>query len=277
MKRLWNMLAGLLVLGAAGCGLSDYQSRMDAQRARVKKFDDANELLGDPIDIPTMPGKGLRAESQPAWPFDFYLRIPKGYVREKEPYYTNFPFYRYAGTEPGYSVFVAAAVLIDKDAKERYGEYSVARFRELVRLGIDHFYFKNYKSDPRFYADKLKLFLPSDKIEYSALAADLITPFSDVAEKIPYAYTSFKDTANRGNDKPVEFRVYFHDEYGKEILDEAGKRKMLPGKQVAIVAQAPIRGQNEQFDTSIQAALGTLDLSAEVANKRAQYKRLKGS
>lgn len=265
------MLAGLLALSVAGCGLSDYQSRMDAQRERIQKFDDANQLLGDPIDSPLISGKG--ADS--AWSFDFFLRIPKGYVVEKKPYGTNFPFFRYAGADPGYGVFVAAAVLIDKDAKERYGECSVARFRELVRLGIDDFYFQKYKSDARFHANKHKLFLPAD-IQYSAFAADLITPFSDVAEKIPYAFTSYKDAENKGNDKHVEFRVYFREEYGREIM-EAGKRRMLPGKQVVIVAQAPIRGQNEQFDKSIQAALGTLDVSAEVTSKRAQYKRLKGS
>jgi hypothetical protein len=272
MKPLWNMLVGLLALSVAGCGLSDYQSRIDAQRTRVQKFDEANQLLGDPVENPKMPPKSATAE---AWPIDFFLRLPKGYVRDKAPYYTNFPFYRYSGAEPGYNVFVAAALLIDPAAKERYGEYSAARFRELVRQAIDDYYFKTYKSDQRFYANKLKLFLPAEKIQYSSVEADLNTPYSDVAVKIPYASTIFTDKENKLQAHPVEFRVYLHEELGKEI-ENAGKRVKLPGKQVVIVAQCPIGGPNEQFDKSIQAALGTLDISAEVGAKRAQYKRLKG-
>src|SRR5579872_252464 len=94
MKPLRNLLFGLLVLSAAGCGLSDYQNRMDAQRARIQKFDDAHQALGDPIDIPTLPGKG------PSWPFDVYVRLPKSYVVDKQPYGSNFGFFRYHGGEP---------------------------------------------------------------------------------------------------------------------------------------------------------------------------------
>ena len=270
------MLVSLLALSVAGCGLSDYQSRMDDQRKRVKKFDDANQLLGDPIDIPAIPGPGKgRTETIPAWSFEIFLRIPKGYVLDQKPLYTNFPCFRYYGADRNYNVFVAAAVLIEKDAKERYGEYSPARFRELIRLVIDDFYFKNYKSDPRFFANKAKLFLPADK-KYEPFPAELITPFSDVSDQIRYELISFNDKENTANDKKVEFRVYIREEYGREVV-EAGKRVIRPGKQVAIIAHRPISGPNEQFDKSIQAALGTLDLSAEVASKRTQYKALKGS
>ena len=91
MKPLWRLLFGLFILSVSGCGLSDYESRMDAQRARVQKFDDANNRLGDPIAMPMIQVKGGAA--QPAWPFDIFLRLPKGYNFSKT-YGKDWPFYR---------------------------------------------------------------------------------------------------------------------------------------------------------------------------------------
>src|SRR5439155_9457336 len=110
MNSLFRMcgLAVIALTGASGCGLSEYQSRMDEQRTRLQNFDDNNRLLDDPIDMPRLklkdkdgnPGEKL------AWP-DVFLRLPKGYAttpKDKDPYgyvflekQNLFPCYRYAG------------------------------------------------------------------------------------------------------------------------------------------------------------------------------------
>jgi hypothetical protein len=47
-----SILAGLLVL-TAGCGLSDYENRMDSEQARIKKFDEDNKNLEDAAELPS--------------------------------------------------------------------------------------------------------------------------------------------------------------------------------------------------------------------------------
>jgi hypothetical protein len=249
-------VATLALAGASGCGLSDYQARMDAQRVRIQRFDDTNNLLDSPIEMPANP------DQKPAWPFDFYLRLPKGYVLHKTPYSTNFAFYRYYTFEPGYNIFLAAALISPPKAKEMLGVYTLENFRGYVRLGIDDYYFKNYKADANFFLNKTKLFLPADKLQYVTIEEPAHSPFSDVTTKISYSYVVFKDMANKQLKEHSEFRAYFH---------ESGH------KQVAIVVQCPLRGSNEAFDKSIKASLSTLDVSAEAISKREQFKKIKGS
>jgi hypothetical protein len=245
-----------LVLAASGCGLSDYQNRMDAQQRRVQRFDELNNSLSDPID------------GQATWPFEFYLRLPKGYVLDKKLAIKDIPFiHRYSSGEPGHNIFVAAAWLIDPKAKPAVAGYTAENFRRYMRNAIDLFYFSNYQSDPRFYEQKVKLFLPADKIDYKSEEVDLITPYSEVAPRIGYAVATFSDAENRKQKDHSVFRAYFLEERGAGEAD----------KQVCIIVQRPLRGEHEQFDAGIKAMLGTLDVSAQAASKRAQYKQLKGS
>src|SRR5262245_4545061 len=76
----------LLFLLLAGCGLSDYESRIDQERIRVKIFDEENKVLGDLIDRPydvvkIAEGKEILTQ---IWPFDVFLRVPKDVNNKSE-------------------------------------------------------------------------------------------------------------------------------------------------------------------------------------------------
>jgi hypothetical protein len=268
MKSCRGLLCSLVVaLGLTGCGLSEYQSKMDAQRVRVLEFDATNSLLDDPLEMVMQPTKGEKGELQPAWPFDFYLRLPRGFTLNKTPYYQNFSFYRFAGNEPGYNLFIVAALVAEPspdakvEPKEKFGEYIAKNFHRYVRGGIDDYYFKTYKSDANFRLNASKLFLPSDeKMKYEKITVKMFTAITDFPTKIVYDYIAYSDKDNKEVKDHSAFRVYFHEE---------------GGKQFCLVVQRPLRLQNEAFDKSIEACLGTLDITADAANKRAQYKKAK--
>ncbi len=59
----------LLALAAAGCGLADYENKMQLADARLHRFDEENRLLGDPLVLPA-------GDAPPA--ADVFLRPPKG-------------------------------------------------------------------------------------------------------------------------------------------------------------------------------------------------------
>ena len=268
MKPFRGLLCslGIAALFLSGCGLSEYQAKMDAQRIRVLEFDETNRLLEDPLEMVMQPSKGDKGDAQPAWPFDFYLRLPKGFTLNKTPYYQNFSFYRFAGTDPAYNLFIVAALIVEPstdpkvEAKEKFGEYLSKNFRRYVRGGIDDYYFKTYKSDPEFRFNAGKSFLPGEKIKYERITVKMFTAITDVPTTIGYNYIAYSDKDNKEVKDHSVFRVYYHEE---------------AGRQFCLVVQRPLRVPNETFDKSMDACLGTLDITADAANKRAQYKKAK--
>ena len=64
----------LLALAPAGCGLTDYENKMQVAEDRLKRFDDENKLLGDPLVLPAGDAPPLA---------DVFVRPPKGV--EKNP------------------------------------------------------------------------------------------------------------------------------------------------------------------------------------------------
>lgn len=153
-----------IILGIAlfsiGCGLSDYEQRMDLQAKRLDAYDKENAYLGDPLEPPQE--KAKEGADRPALPTDIFLRPPKD--TKAQALATPFEFqglklYQYPGTD-GYNVFLAAAPLGEpKDGKEtRPGEMPAEDFRNRVRGAVADFYRKNFKLDPGF--------PPAEKIQY---------------------------------------------------------------------------------------------------------------
>jgi hypothetical protein len=269
----------ILLIGATGCGLADYQSRMDAQRERVKEFDDANRSLDDPIEIPMLPidkpktppkdgAKEEPKEANPAWLFDFYLRLPKGFgktPKDKTPYFSPFPCFCYTGNEPGHDILIAAAQVADPKAKEpeKFGKYTPENFRYFVRMAIKDFYAKTN--------NKLDLKLPDPaKERYQVIDVKMLSPFSDVTTRIAYQLIVYSDAGNPKVKDPQQFRVYIHEE--SAIAKDGNKE---PGKQIAIIVHRPNSSGDakDAFDKAIDACLATLDTS-DPATKRQQYKKV---
>jgi hypothetical protein len=112
---------------AGGCGLSDYEKRMDEQRDRLNLIDEENAALGDLIDMPS--GKDPYG-GEIKVPFEIFLRVPKGvsgafqerdslYVFEKQL------LVRYIGNKTDVNVFAAWARIAEKDAKTKPKEDEV--------------------------------------------------------------------------------------------------------------------------------------------------------
>jgi hypothetical protein len=87
-----------------GCGLSEYEGLMASEQARVRRIDEENKLLGDPIEWPE------KKEGEKGW-VDVFFRPPKG-ISAKKPKQHG-PLWVYARSEDTGSileVWVGAAV-----------------------------------------------------------------------------------------------------------------------------------------------------------------------
>lgn len=65
----------LVLLLPLGCGLKDYEERMDQEAKRAKHFDQTDEFLDAALSPPLQDGRN-------AWRFDVFLRVPRGCQRE---------------------------------------------------------------------------------------------------------------------------------------------------------------------------------------------------
>jgi len=251
-------IALIVLIGASGCGLSDYQSRMDAQRRRVQEFDEANRLLDDPIDVPRIQIRDPKENTQierAAWDFDIFLRLPQGYsttARDKGPY-NNFLFRYFGGSEGGLGIFIAAAKVTDKE--QEFGKYSPATFRGYVKPALEDYYLKKYKAHY-----PLREKYNPDKKEFKVVTA---YPNAEAPAKISYTTFTYTDEGNKiPKEDPTAFDVYLHEK---------------SGKQVCIVVHRPLQPANAaKLKASIEACLGSLDITFEAATKRAEYRKAKG-
>ena len=249
MMMMRNLPAFLLI-GLAGCGLSDYQRQMDAQRARIKEFDDTNNLLDDPIEMPTI--ESADKQETPAWLLDFYLRLPRGcgaMPKDRTPYFAPLPFFRYAGPGPGYNYFVCAAVLLEPKAQAEYDKYPMKDFRSYVVQAINDFYFKTYKS-------RIELKPPDQTPPLRKFVKPFwaLTGGAGADEQIGYDEFAYETTGKDAS----HFRVYFHEQRGKQIGIVAQRPRQLPA--------------DSTFEKGLEACLATLDMSAEAPSRRQQFK-----
>ena len=230
------VLVAALALVAAGCGLSDYEQRMDAQRARMKLFDEEGRQLDDAIEIP------LRKDGDKevsVWPFDVFLRLPKGYAAAPKEYIANkLVMCRYPGKE-GHSILVAAGLLADrnKDNKYKPGEWLAEEFRLNVNGAVQQLFF--FRAPP-IKAEKLTL-----------------QPVSWQADKLPAIIVERETFSDQINEKIKEhsmFRIYHHHQ---------------DKHQVAVIYQFPKTQENDAvLATSIDWSIKSLDIGANASGKR---------
>ncbi len=251
--------AAAMLIGASGCGLGDYQRRMDEQRARVQDFDEANRVLDDPVERPKIqiPEKlDAPATETPAWPFDPFLRLPKGYgttFKDKGPY-NNF-FFRYTGGREGaHAVFLAAASVVDPKGKEEFGSYMSATFLSYVKPALERYLLDTYKAPIAL----------KEKAKPERREVKVVTPYPDPAgiSKLSYTLHTYTDEGNANLKEHTAFDCYVH---------ERG------GRQMCIAVHRPLQPSSGALKTSIEASLGSLDITPDAAAKRAEYKKAKGS
>lgn len=255
-----------MLIGSAGCGLSDYERRMDEQRKRVKDFDETNKLLDDPIETPllqfptgvTKPDGKPEMRAEAAWPFEIYLRLPKGFgskVPEKGPNpfgQFSFPCFRYSGPDQARNFLVVATNIAESDRLEKR-EYTAKTFRVKVQQALSDFLLKTYNIN--YLLDKL----PTRKVAVKEFSP--LTPPPDDDKKITYEMIAFAGAKYPSTKEPMVFQAYFHE---------------LPPRQVCIIAHHPQQMKDaEAFNKSLEACLGTLDIGLEATARRNYFLKAK--
>jgi hypothetical protein len=135
----------LLVL-VSGCGLDDYERRIDKQRARLRVFDEENKYLGDMLEPPGRPS----SDTSGPFPFDIFLRLPRGIAGiAADPTGTRATtdpkVYRCSGPD-GFDLFLAAAIAGPRDPKDvNKGEWTPANFQDDFRLALGTMLMKYYR------------------------------------------------------------------------------------------------------------------------------------
>jgi hypothetical protein len=107
-----SLLALGLLLGA-GCGLGDYEKRVEEERARVQAFEEEDRALGVPLLMPDNPYAADEGKNHPMPQNEMFLRPPRGIssrpADEEKPIRAGDVFlFRYPGPE-GYNLFLAGA------------------------------------------------------------------------------------------------------------------------------------------------------------------------
>ena len=250
-----NLPIAAALIVASGCGLSDYQSRMDAQRVRVQEFDESNVLLDDPLDMPTMQ---INDKDKAAWLFDVYLRLPSNYgtqPKDKDPHGKPFPFFRFAGGKEGaHGIFVTAAFIVgDPKGDDEWGKYHTASFGLNIKNALERYYSAINKTTNRL-----------QEVARSQKDVKLVGayPDPDKGVKTTFQHIVYSDAQNKQIKDHSAFDVYIYE---------------TSLKQVCIVVHRPMNVASPiALNKSIEACLGSLDVSNEAGSKRSQFKKTQG-
>lgn len=253
--RAWLCLG---LLGIAGCGLSEYEERMDRQRLRIKVFDEENRALDEILEPPMTRASEPDAPTVSAWPFSVYVRLPKD-VQAGPPGDDNkfggktVYLYRYPNPSTQLNVFVAAALVgepkLDKQKADkgepRHVELPTEDFRSYCFQGLKDYYLKT---------NKVPIPIPA-KIQYKPEKKDPRDLRGNLLAPVVYDMFTFTDEAIKGVKEPSDFRTYFL---------QKGNR------QLCILFQVPQRlTRDDAVNRSIEWTLRTLDIGDEADAKRA--------
>lgn len=164
------VVASLLCVG--GCGLADYEKRIDDQKAYLQLVDEENELLGTPLEMPTRAVKDDKGILRMIAPLqvEFFLRpinvfatkynlvevetklgttVSKGisskYKADDPPFtYEGLPIFRYEGPK-GFNVLATTAFVAPdkKDSRQLpAGALKVKDFQQRVRGALADYFQK---------------------------------------------------------------------------------------------------------------------------------------
>jgi hypothetical protein len=255
-------IVAMALMGVVGCGLSDYEKRMDEQRRRVQEYDDTNNLLEDPLEM--LPNRlNPKEEGKSIWP-DFFLRLPKGFgtkEKHKDRMLYNWPFLgHYTCDDPALHLYVAAVGLADHSGQEDLinAKYTLLNFRKIMKVAVEMVVRKqhwepNWKklSDKEFSISEA----PAERVGVKQL-----TPLSGPTPSLTYTMIAYREKKSTENDPP-KFLAYFYDE---------------KPKQICIIVQHPVQlSPDHAFHKQVEVCLGTLDLSSDAAKRRTDYFQLK--
>jgi hypothetical protein len=245
-------LVPLALISLAGCGLGDYEKRMDEKREQLRLFDEEATLLGDLIDMPT--GKDLYGNEIKV-PFDIFLRLPKNvfgtfegpkavYQGDKQP------LFRFSGKKD-LNIFVAWAKLRDKtpDLKSpaKDDEILADEFRARVRKALIDFIAREYSGT-----------VGANVPEFDKLKADPRKAMRDGREQVlSFESIEFADPRVQN---PSRFYVFL---------------QTLTYRQAAVIYQVPAAQADQAWLRNADVSLRTLDITVGAGNARTAFRNKK--
>lgn len=258
-----TFLFALLILVVSGCGLSDYEQRLDRDRKRWQQFDEANKNLEAPIEPPTE--KVVRVDNEtkkkevvtvPAFD-ELFLRPPKGIAttaKDTDVFRSDskrVPAYLYAGKE-GFNLFVAMCkdeqmVGDSKDEKKRPSESQFrAQFQAEV-CGALSSYARKVAGHGLTFGNDLKL------------TAVTLQPFwLHKPPELAYKHASIDDVQSGRR-----FLLHLHHPAGGDV-------------HVALVFEVPLqKANNLMVKQAIEFSLKSLGIGAEFGRNRLAYDQWK--
>jgi hypothetical protein len=237
----FRTLTAILLLAPSGCGLKEYEERMEKQRKQAKAFDYNESFLDQPIEAPP------QVDNKPAWRFDVFLRLPRGYLPAPRPTrytYETVTLYRYAfpgksqekpkdekakqdnSPNPDNSVqniFVGTSS--ESISSDKLRAYALGALKKYISQEIGEHNFE--PPTTKLTRISLDMGADNDAIEFDRLNFD--GPFD------------------------LQFQLY---------IDTRSK--------IALIFQTP-RDAAAGFATALEACLKSLDVSEEAPLKRSQY------
>ncbi len=246
---------------AAGCGLSEYEKRIDQQSQALKRFDEESKALGEPLDLPMH--VDIKGAADPVLKVDFYLRPPKGTASQptdpKAPGTRKVALVHYPGP-PGFNVLVSTSRIAPeakdqkaKDQKAKDGEMTAKEFQQQVRLALADFYMTEYKK-----AIDWSGVGKTDKRTFS------VQPAKGPALNLTFEFQNLTDDPDPGKketSKYTDFRLYFY---------EAGN------EQAAVIYQIPAsKRADPEVNKGVDFSIRTLALGFDSMSKRMEYKKRK--
>jgi len=267
------LLAAATLLAVSGCGLDDYEKRMDVERRRVDIFDKEEAHLGGFVEAP--PSRKIKnkdkEEDVPAWPFEVYLRVPIGFDRTSTPeqYEMGDLFlYRFlcnlekpAQDKPdvkikeGWNMFVACSKVGEMDKKSgtfKAGELSQGEFQQRILKVLRKYYRAEYKKSGRDY--EFPYSLPkSEKFQPEFVKERLKDNKDPPAVEVETLEFLPKDKDS------TAFQLYFH---------------RNGANQIAVIFQLPEAATKDpKFVPGRNYCLKSLDISENAILKKNEYVR----
>jgi hypothetical protein len=240
-------LLTVLALLAAGCGLDDYERRMDEERARVKALLEENKHLGEQF-VPPSNLEEPDPEKQPALQrAEVFLRLPRGIsptpaeepakdptqlpVREPPTRSGTTDLYRCPGPK-GYNVFVAATI-DEKMPSDQFRGEVLAALRD-------------------YWTKKAKRLLP---VEGRTPTTRVLQPGLWRGTKLPPVKVGevlFDEPP--GTQNGSRFAAYFH---------------QAEGRQLAVIYQVPLADSSAR--AAIERSIATVALGSAAAHNSAIF------
>ncbi|MFO0864337.1 MAG: hypothetical protein U0744_06710 [Gemmataceae bacterium] len=284
---------GLLALAAflvVGCGISDYEERMDHQRKRAAIFDDETKYLNEPIAPPMLPQvKGKNPTI--AFPFEVHLRAPI-FVKPKRPglipkkgekldptadpeldntfAYQNLKLSWYAGDDKSFAMLVGAADLLAKNPPGKIvpNKMTADEFKGRLPGALGAYYQKARGGKATTLQIPPLLKWTEEKVR----------PVTSLGEGSPITYSKAVLHENPGtetNPDPIGFQIYYWSD--ERLARQVAIVYQLPAEMIADKAEFPAKKSRTyrysaaMAQEAIKFSLRSLATGEDAVKKRKDY------